>query len=137
MLEAMAVQEAHHIPGTHFVHNHLILRTETYYRNEQWHTRSHTNPGGRNGVPGRQGLASVARPQPGRDGPNGAVHIFVQKANGKLDGPFPSVYWLEVVDFDIVDGNNDGILEFGEEITLQNIRVCNKGPAKLLFPLNI
>jgi hypothetical protein len=128
--EAMAGLEGHHIPSRHFVHIRLTLRSATYYTNDRWHVRTHTNPGGRNGV---RGLTSVARPHPGRDGPNGAVHIFVQKADSKLDAPFPSAYWLEVVNFDIVDANNDGILEFGEEINLQNLRVCNKGRAKAYF----
>jgi hypothetical protein len=31
------------------------------------------------------------------------------------------------VDFEIVDENEDGILEFGENIVLRNIRVENSG----------
>jgi hypothetical protein len=34
---------------------------------------------------------------------------------------------LEVLDFDIVDANEDGVLEFGEEITLRKIRIKNSG----------
>ena len=42
-------------------------------------------------------------------------------------GPYTSAYKLKIVDFDIVDANEDGVLEFGEEITLRNIRVQNAG----------
>jgi hypothetical protein len=63
----------------------------------------------------------------GVSGADGEAHIFVQKPDGKLAGPFDSAYKLEVVDFEVVDGNEDEILEFGEDIVLRNIRVQNSG----------
>lgn len=69
----------------------------------------------------------------GADCVDGSIHIFVVKPDGQLAGPFTSVYQLEVVEFEIVDGN-DGILEFGEDIILRNTRVRNSGsPALSLF----
>jgi hypothetical protein len=80
------------------------------------------------------GRSSTAVLQNGRDGANGAVHIFVRMESGHTEGPFPSAYRLEVVGFDIVDGNDDDILEFGDEITLANVRVSNTGsPGCLLI----
>ena len=63
----------------------------------------------------------------GADGADGEIHIFVQKPDGQLAGPFDSAYQLEIADFDIVDGNEDDILEFGEDIVLRNICVRNSG----------
>jgi len=79
------------------------------------------------GAGGQGGSESRAKLENGEDGPDGSVHIFVQNQDGQLVGPFASVYKLEVVGFDILDGNDDGVLEFGEEITLTNIRIRNAG----------
>lgn len=51
----------------------------------------------------------------------------MEKPGGQLAGPYDSAYKLQVVDFEIVDENEDGILEFGENIVLRNIRVENSG----------
>jgi hypothetical protein len=47
--------------------------------------------------------------------------------NEEVSGPFASPFHLELFDFDVIDGNEDGIFEFGEEILLRNIRVQNSG----------
>jgi hypothetical protein len=73
------------------------------------------------------GRFSTAVLQNGIDGGDGAIHIYVRMEGGHVDGPFLSAYKLEVSGFDIIDGNDDGILEFGDEITLANIRVSNIG----------
>lgn len=73
------------------------------------------------------GRLSTAVLQPGKNGDNASVRISVRKENGKVDGPFSTSYKLEILDFDIVDGNDDEIYEFGDEITLTNIRVINNG----------
>lgn len=85
------------------------------------------------GAGGQAGFVSRAQLEAGKDGLDGSVHIFVQNQDGQLVGPFASGYKLEVVDFDILDGNDDGVLEFGEEITLTNIRIRNAGNSFLLL----
>jgi hypothetical protein len=45
----------------------------------------------------------------------------------ELEGPYPSSYCLEIETFDILDQNDDGIYEFGEDLTLANIVVKNSG----------
>jgi hypothetical protein len=65
--------------------------------------------------------------QPGRDGLNGSLSIYVKRQDRTVEGPFSSSYKLEVFDFTIVDGNDDKIYEFGDTITLTNLKVINKG----------
>lgn len=55
------------------------------------------------------------------------MHIFVQDLDGQLAGPFQSAYKLELLDFEIANAIEDADLEFGEKITLQNIRIKNTG----------
>lgn len=76
---------------------------------------------------GKTGAPSSANPADGQDGTDGKIEIFVEKPGGQFTGPYDSAYKLEVVDFEIVDENEDGILEFGENIILRNIRVENSG----------
>jgi len=76
---------------------------------------------------GQSGTYGRARLENGKNGPNGSVGIFIAKKNGQVIGPFASAFKLELVNFDMVDGNADGIFEFGEEIILRNIRVKNSG----------
>jgi hypothetical protein len=107
-------------------------RTEPHsYRDSEgrWQTSytTHTNPGGRNGFHGNPGNQAQVNPVNGRTGLSGALRIFAQQQNGQLNGPYSSSYQLTINDFDIVDGNEDGILEFGEEVTLQNFLLGNTG----------
>ena len=85
------------------------------------------NVAGKPGPGGKTGEPSDVTPVNGNDGPDGYAYIYIQKHDGNLDGPFASPYMLEVVEFEVVDGNEDGILEFGEDIVLRNIRVRNSG----------
>jgi hypothetical protein len=71
---------------------------------------------------GKTGAPSSANPADGQDGTDGKIEIFVEKPGGQFTGPYDSAYKLEVV-----DENEDGILEFGENIILRNIRVENSG----------
>lgn len=85
------------------------------------------NIGGHAGPTGKTGAPSTARPTDGSNGPDGEVQIYIEKADGTTAGPYGSLYNLEVIEFEVVDSNEDGILEFGEEVTLRNIRVRNSG----------
>ena len=88
---------------------------------------SHTLPAGPGGRAGSSGLYATNALINGKDGPAGTVNIFIEDREGQIKGPFFSQYKLEVIDFSIVDGNGDGVLEFGEEIIVKDIRICNRG----------
>jgi hypothetical protein len=82
---------------------------------------------GRDGCVGQTGVEAKVILKNGRDGANGSFGIYIADQKGHITGPFSSAFKLELVDFDIIDGNEDGIYEFGEEIILRNIRVKNVG----------
>jgi len=105
----------------------LIIRKEITKNEGVTKEITRQNVAGKPGPGGKPGEPSEAKPINGNDGVNGYAHIFIQKPDGSLDGPFASAYKLEVVEFEVVDGNEDGILEFGEDIILRNIRVRNSG----------
>lgn len=88
---------------------------------------THHNIGGKSGPGGPTGAPSRATLIDGENGKDGTIHIFVKKPDGNLAGPFDSSYKLEVVELEVVDGNEDEIIEFGEEVVLRNIRVGNSG----------
>jgi hypothetical protein len=89
------------------------------------------HPGGRAGSHGHTGRDGQTVLADGTHGQDGRVQIFVENQNGQYSGPYLSSFHLEVADYDIVDSNEDGIIEFGEEITLKNIRVRNSGKSFL------
>src|SRR5204863_4572975 len=95
----------------HFV---LISRKEkhAHYRGDDrvTVTTSHTNPGGRDGTPGRSGSSAMFMPISGQNGETGSVEMYVQDENGQTTGPFRTSYQLQIVDFEIVDDNKDGVL---------------------------
>lgn len=78
---------------------------------------------GRDGPPGRP---SDFRPREGAAGIPGSAYITVNHADGKTE-TFHSKYKIELVDFQVVDGNEDDIIEPGEYIFIQNIRIRNSG----------
>jgi hypothetical protein len=88
---------------------------------------THHNLGGQSGPGGKTGEPSSAALIDGKKGKDGQVHIFVEMSEGQVAGPYESAYQLEVSEFEVIDGNEDGILEFGEDITLRSIRVSNSG----------
>ncbi|KAH7133667.1 hypothetical protein EDB81DRAFT_949960 [Dactylonectria macrodidyma] len=83
-------------------------------------------PAGSNGSSGRPGIKPSTHLNQGRAGPNGSVQIKVIRGD-LTEATYPSVYSLQVVGFDIIDENQDGINEPGEHITVHNIRVKNVG----------
>ena len=105
----------------------LILSRETVRTDQGSREITYHNLGGQAGPGGKTGAPSRTLLVDGTDGVDGTVNVFVEKPDGQLVGPFSSAYQLEVVEFEIVDGNEDGILEFGEDVVLRNIRVRNSG----------
>lgn len=107
------------------------VRTEhhTHYRGDEkvTVTESHTNPGGRDGLNGHTGSFPMFSPAKGENGESGSLEIYIQNEKSSISGPYGTSYQLEIVHFDIADDNEDGIHEFGENITVKNIYVENKG----------
>ena len=89
------------------------------------------NAGGVSGKPGATGDPVATNLENGADGQDGAVAIYIENADAQLTGPFATPFHLEISDFEVVDSNEDGIIEFGEEVTIRNIRVQNSGMSNL------
>ena len=64
----------------------------------------------------------------------GTAKIIVQELNGTRK-EYPSIYDLELMDFDVEDENGDGIFEPGEHVFIRRIRVRNIGEYSLLLIL--
>jgi hypothetical protein len=81
------------------------------------------------GAPGAQGVQG-AQPSSylmgGRGGKEGSIQIRVLN-NDLTEGTYGGTYELEVVSFDVLDENDDGINEPGEYLLVRNIKVKNKG----------
>lgn len=92
-----------------------------------------TNPGGNDGSDGQVGASGRGVVQDGVDGLPGNVEFYIEADDGRVSGPYPSAYQLEVVGFDIYDGNQDGVIEFGEDLIVQNIQVRNTGITRKSF----
>ena len=67
------------------------------------------------------------KPAAGGNGDKGSVEIYMEDKDGNRTGPFKTSYQLQIVDFDVVDENEYGIYEFGENVIIKNILVNNKG----------
>jgi hypothetical protein len=80
-------------------------------------------PPGPHGPPGRRPMTYLSG---GVGGANGTCQIKVVR-HDLTKGTYPSRYRIEVLSFDVVDENEDGINEPGEYLLVQNIRVRNSG----------
>ncbi|KAE8447503.1 hypothetical protein EG329_010633 [Mollisiaceae sp. DMI_Dod_QoI] len=87
---------------------------------------AHTRPGGSNGTNGSPGNRPSTYLTGGRAGPQGSIQIKVIRGD-LSEATYPSPYNLQVVKFDIIDENEDGINEPGEHLLVHNIRVRNAG----------
>jgi hypothetical protein len=90
--------------------------------------RTFSKPAARDGPPGRKGADRPPHDDPleGEPGDPGSAEIIVRHKNG--DRPkYSSNFDLQLVSFDLEDGNGDGIFEPGENIFIRQIRVRNKG----------
>lgn len=117
----LAVKGVMGVRRIHGITLHLIANLEeTSYLESDDETLeqsvTHTNHGGLDGAPGQPGMQQMSRLEDGNNGRNGSVQIFIQGQNEEVSEPFASPFRLELFDFDVIDGNEDGIFEFGEEI---------------------
>ncbi|KAK3390619.1 hypothetical protein B0H63DRAFT_557564 [Podospora didyma] len=87
---------------------------------------AHSRPGGRNGRNAPPGHMPSTNLTAGRSGPQGSVQVKVIRGD-LSEATYPGVYMLQVVSFDIIDENEDGINEPGEHLLVHNIRVRNSG----------
>jgi hypothetical protein len=75
------------------------------------------------GIPGNQPAVYLTG---GNSGKNGSTQIRVLRKDN-TEATYPGCYKLEVVSFDVLDENEDGINEPGEHLLVRNIKVINKG----------
>ncbi|KAL8834147.1 MAG: hypothetical protein Q9170_003894 [Blastenia crenularia] len=94
-------------------------------------------PDGNKGSSGRSPAVPVS---PGRDGSDGTVGILVRYDDGSVSA-YDSKFEFELLGFDVVDENGDGIFEPGECVIIKNIRIKNSGgmptPKKTLIPVTM
>lgn len=90
-----------------------------------------TRARGLDGRDGPAGKPSTFQPREGAAGIPGLAYITVKYADGKT-GTFHSKYKIELVDFQVVDENDDGIIEPGEHIFIQHIQIRNSGKLVLV-----
>ncbi|KAK6334530.1 hypothetical protein TWF730_003744 [Orbilia blumenaviensis] len=83
---------------------------------------------GSRGISGSAGNAILTAGQYGQPG-NARIQVHMKSTRelGARHNFYLSRYFFTLVDFDIVDENEDGIFEPGEHIYVQNIRIQNTG----------
>ena len=83
---------------------------------------------GRDGIPG---LSIQTHLSPGLPGQAGTGIIIVRMGDGTRQ-TYSSKYNLELVGFDVEDGNGDGIFEPGDFLYVRRIRVRNSGQSSVI-----
>lgn len=87
-----------------------------------------TRPSARDGYDGPNGYPGNGAVYAGRAGENGRFEFIVVESNG-TETRYVQPFNLQLLSYDISDigpgGNNDGIFEPGEQLTISNIRVKN------------
>ena len=78
---------------------------------------------GRNGLPGSTMMTPLL---PGGTGQDGSVTIIVRSQDG-TQNQYSSIFNFELLDFEVEDGNADGIFEPGDYAIIKRIRVRNSG----------
>lgn len=89
-------------------------------------TIERSRPPGAVGPQGRPGVQPSAYLSGGTGGRQGSTQIRVLKKD-LTEATYPGPYKLEVVSFDVIDENEDGINEPGEHLLVKNIKVKNAG----------
>ena len=104
------------------------MSTDTSSRTERRGDRvyAHSKPGAPYGAPGAQGQRPGAYLTGGNTGANGGCQIRVVNKD-LTEATYPDRYRLQVVNFDVVDENEDNINEPGEHLFVRNIKVQNIG----------
>ncbi len=90
------------------------------------HTYHHSKPPGPSGHQGPPGAQPSKYLSGGKSGKEGLTHIRILRKD-LTEATYPGRYDLEVVRFDVLDENEDGINEPGEHLLVKNIMVKNKG----------
>lgn len=88
--------------------------------------RTRSRPSAADGCRGPAGRTPTTRLQPGRNGENGSVY-FVIFGRDWARTTYRPRFEFQLVEFEVVDENQDGIFEPGECAIIQNIRVRNTG----------
>jgi hypothetical protein len=108
----------------------------------KYRTEHHSNSGGMSGSNGRSGSDGQGNIRAGNSGRNGSCVYLVDDKKGTIR-THKSKFTLSVKNFTIRDGNDDGIIEPGEKIYVENIVVQNgdgvpspAGKSKLSLFLN-
>ncbi|KAK6347394.1 hypothetical protein TWF718_005233 [Orbilia javanica] len=83
---------------------------------------------GSHGIGGASGNAILTPGQYGQPG-NARIQVHMKSTRelGARHNFYTSRYFFTLVDFDVVDENEDGIFEPGEHVYVQNIRIQNTG----------
>lgn len=109
------------------------------YRQVPVYTTRH-KPGASDGRKGPSGCTPAALLKPGRDGLDGTAAILVRNDDGSVS-TYDSKFEFQLLDFEVVDENDDGIFEPSECAIIKNIRIKNSGgmptPKKTLIPLRM
>lgn len=92
-----------------------------------------SRPPGAPGYQGGPGAQMSTYLMGGRSGKEGSTQIRVLKKD-LSEGTYAGRYDLEVVSFDVLDENDDGINEPGEHLLVRNIKVKNKGSDSCFSP---
>ena len=87
-------------------------------------------PAASDGKPGAPGRIPIASLRPGQDGLAGTVGILLRNDDGSFS-TYDQKFEYQLLDFDVVDENNDGIFEPGECMIIKNIRIKNSGMTAL------
>jgi len=87
-------------------------------------------PGASDGKEGFSGRTPAASLIPGQDGLDGTTGILVRKDDGSVS-TYDSKFEFQLLDFDVVDENDDGVFEPGECVIIKNIRIKNSGMTAL------
>ncbi|MBX3018081.1 MAG: hypothetical protein KF767_09340 [Bdellovibrionaceae bacterium] len=94
------------------------------HREDIRETRS--NPGGSDGWSGSGGLTPSSTLLDGQDGKEGKFEIAVVEKDGTTSR-YREAFDLQLQDFKIIEGHQNGVLEPSEKITVAEIRVKNTG----------
>ncbi|QDS69789.1 hypothetical protein FKW77_010379 [Venturia effusa] len=86
--------------------------------------QSFSKPGAHSGQRGPSGHTPRSVLHSGLDGVSGRACYLVSDGHGR-ETSYTSKFEFELVDFEVVDENDDGIFEPGECVIVQNIRVKN------------
>ena len=82
--------------------------------------------GASDGKDGAPGLTPATSLQHGHDGLDGTAEILVHNDDGSIS-TYDSKFEFQLLGFDIVDENDDGVFEPRECVIIKNIRIKNSG----------